>query len=156
MAAGGDRYVIVAPDYYNGRDNFFYGIAGKYYWVPIVGSSSDGQKFSLTFWDPRVVNGVNSQFLSKDGVHKIRCADRVTTLKQLSAEDSRKIMAKGQFFERLWKRRSFLLARDERGKYYFVDHGRKKNSRDFRVYVGPRGKMKRMRMKNIVYDSEGA
>jgi hypothetical protein len=50
------------------------------------------------------------------------------------------------------------LLRDDTGTYYLVDRLRTKDPtdrRDFRVFVGPRGNMKQMPLKDIVDDSEG-
>ena len=50
----------------------------------------------------------------------------------------------------------YALARSRRGVYYYVDIADKKGAKDYRVYIGMRGRMKKQRMVDIVVDSEGA
>jgi hypothetical protein len=157
LDAGQGRTVIIVPNYTSGARHFFYGTRDKFYLQRVPSSGSSGNdSFEFSFWDPRITVSNYGGFKFKNGEFTIRCDDRITVLKPVSAELSKKMVASGKFFHPLWTRRSFLLARDDRGNYYFVDRGREEASRDFRVFKGPRGKMKLMKMKNIVYDSGGA
>lgn len=54
-----------------------------------------------------------------------------------------------------FKRRPYALLRDRQKRYFFVDTGIEPKSKDFRVYMGPRGRLERMTMTNVVNDSEG-
>ncbi|MFT7621837.1 MAG: hypothetical protein ACI9WU_001002, partial [Myxococcota bacterium] len=89
-------------------------------------------------------------------VWTIACDDRTTTLSEVSGDKRRLLLGTARFMDRKWQRRSYALARDDFGTYFFVDRGREPDSRDFRIFVGPRGAVKLQKMKNIVYDSAGA
>ena len=58
-----------------------------------------------------------------------------------------------------WNRIPHSLARDSDGRYYYVDRlagqDQSYGYRGFRVFVGMRGQMKRMKMKNVVSDPSG-
>jgi hypothetical protein len=65
-------------------------------------------------------------------------------------------LLRAKFHAPRWKHYSYALARDDTGKYYFVDRLLEpEDNRNFRLFVGPRGSMKQMPMTNIVSDSGG-
>jgi hypothetical protein len=64
-------------------------------------------------------------------------------------------MTTGEFVEPKKPRVPYGLARDRRGTYYYVDRGPEKDSRDYRLYKGPTGRLKPLKMTNVVADSEG-
>ncbi len=55
-----------------------------------------------------------------------------------------------------FNRTPFALARDERGVYYYVDRlMSEKGGKDYRVYIGRKGAVKKTLLKDVVDDSEG-
>ena len=49
-----------------------------------------------------------------------------------------------------------LLARDDQGRYFYVDRGNTpETEKSFRLFVGPKGAMKLQKMTNAVADTEG-
>jgi len=65
------------------------------------------------------------------------------------------MVSAAKFHPPRWKYRAYALARDDAGTYYFVDRRRDEGSMEFRLYSGPRGAMKPLKMVNVVSDSEG-
>ena len=66
------------------------------------------------------------------------------------------MVAGATFYQPRWTRQAYALARDNTGTYYFVDRGREEQfSKHFRVFVGPRGKLREVPLTNVVSDSEG-
>ncbi len=56
----------------------------------------------------------------------------------------------------LFDREPFVLARDERGVYYYVDRVMdEKGGKDYRVYIGRKGATRKTLLKDVVDDSEG-
>ncbi len=54
------------------------------------------------------------------------------------------------------QRRAHALARDRRGVYYYVDRGLSRaRSKDFRVFIGRRGRMHPQQVVDVVSDSQG-
>jgi hypothetical protein len=160
LEAGPDLHLLLVPTYAEGKKSFFYGRKGVFHRQRIYGASASASasgktKFEFTLWNPRGEHRHGSSLGFKDGKFTVSCDDRITELKPLSKEAAKVVIAAGRFFEAKWTRQSFALARDEHGIYYFVDRHREKDSRDFRVFRGPRGKVSRLRMRNIVYDSAG-
>ena len=61
-----------------------------------------------------------------------------------------------KFYKPRWKHQAYALARDNTGKYYYVDRVREpEGNKNFRLFAGPKGAMKLQKMTNVVSDSEG-
>jgi hypothetical protein len=133
----------------------FYG-DGKIFWTQrIFGYSSSGtESFNRSFWDPR---GAQVSFVNfKDGKYTVSCNEREIDLKLVPDAERETILSGARFFPPRWKHKAYALARDNEGKYYYVDRLREpEQSRSFRLFVGPRGNMKLQKMINVVSDSEG-
>jgi hypothetical protein len=129
---------------------------GKTFWAQrVFGFSSSGtESFNRTFWDPR--NSRTSWIGFKDGKYTVSCEDRKSELTPVSDAERDTILAGARFFPARWKHRAYALARDNEGKYYYVDRAREpEQSRSFRLFVGTRGNVKLQKMINVVSDSEG-
>lgn len=162
LTDGKGHYLAVDPAEPYG-ERAFYGDGKKFARVPVFGGGKSGtEQWSASFWDPRVRTGSSSpgSFEMKDSgrLYTITCKDRVTNLTVVAEEEAKKLLAAATFTERLWTRLPERLLRDDVGTYYLVDRLRTKDAsdrRDFRVFVGPRGNMKQMPLKDIVDDTEG-
>jgi hypothetical protein len=150
----------------NSDQNLFYGDGKVFYKVSVFGYSRTGGKNShdeYNFWEPRVSVPANAVVLIRKGVAEVNCEERKTVLKPLPKKQGEAILEKASFFGKLWNRSIHVVARDDRGTYYFVDReapaekgtATPSTYRDFRLFIGPRGKLKPMKMKNIVADGEG-
>src|SRR5262249_41946277 len=104
----------------------------------------------------RVKSGYQASFGMHDKKWTIQCDERVTELKPLDKPEGQKLLASAQFLRPHWKRRAYALARDNSGTYYYVDRAREpEKNQDFRVFRGPKGGLKMLKMINAVNDSEG-
>jgi hypothetical protein len=120
------------------------------------GGRSGDESFDNTFWDPRVASGYQASFGFHDKKWTVQCGERITELKPLDKAEGQKLLDAAKFTSTRWKRKAYALARDNGGIYYYVDRAREPDdSKDFRVFRGPKGAVKPMKMVNVVNDSEG-
>ncbi len=128
----------------------------KYYKQYVGSSGSSGtKKFSKHFVDNRVKGG--GQLKYNQGVITLKCGKRITKLKMIEGDRRRRILHNSKFYERLWQRRSVALARDNMAKYYYVDrYNDAAGGQGFRLFYGPRGGLKRQRLRDVAQDSEGS
>jgi hypothetical protein len=74
----------------------------------------------------------------------------------VKADEAKALVDAAAFLSYRWQRQPYLLARDDKGTYYFVDMQRDvPGKKDMKLYIGPRGKLKPQQMTNIVSDSVG-
>lgn len=152
---GKGHYVITVPhnDHYS---TIFYGDGKIFYEQRVFGGGLDtaAQSYSAKFWSPRVDNYA---FVEQEaGQWKVQCSKRITPLKQLPDKEAKAMIAAAVFRTPKWRYQGHQLARDQRGNYYYVDRLRDDyGGKGYRLWIGPRGRMKRIQMTNIVADSEG-
>lgn len=158
---GKGHYIV-----YNGKEPLsgptFYGDGKTFYLVRTIGGGASGtESFGLSFWDPRVYRAENSyaSFNMKDEsrAFEMNCADITTKLTKVPKEELAKLLA-ADFRGSRWTRRPSHLFRDDTGTYYLVDRLRtddEMDRRDWRVFIGPRGKMKLAALKDVVDDEQG-
>jgi hypothetical protein len=133
-------------------DHLYYGDGKTMYLQRIYAGGSNGaESFNRSLWDPRV----RAEVRFSEGKYWVECGTRKTTLTPLPKEDAAKVIDSAKFLKERWNRRAYALARDDRGTYYYVDKIRDDSSKGFRLYAGPRGKMKLLKMTNVVSDSAG-
>ena len=151
----GKQHVVALVPFGDPLGPMYYG-DGKTFWTQRVfgGGSSGTESFNRSFWDPR---GAKISVVSlRDGKYTVSCDGRETELKPLSDAERETMLASAKFNAFRWKHRAYALARDNEGKYYFVDRLREpENNMSFRLFVGPRGNVKQQKMINVVSDSEG-
>ncbi len=151
----GKKHYIVLQPFADPYEHFYYG-DGKEFWLQRVrgGGRSGEESFDRSFWEPRVDK--NSSFGFRNGKYTLDCGDRTTEFKPLTEGDAGKILDAAKFWKARWKRQAYALARDNTGKYYYVDRMREpEGNKNFRLYVGPKGSMKIAKMTNVVSDSAG-
>lgn len=141
--------------------HFYYSANGKVFYKQSVPSVGGGKTFvGAAVLNPRALYGTNSHFNYRDEKASYKCDDRNTTLTALTHDKGQAMLKKAKFFDVYWTRVPHALARDDDGNYYYVDRlaGRDnmvRGYRGFRVFVGPRGKMPQVKMKNVVSDPRG-
>jgi hypothetical protein len=91
----------------------------------------------------------------KRGACSLHCGKQSKRLVLVGDDEKAKILANARYKPRPDIRKPHRLARDQRGTYYFVDRSALRGKKDFRVYVGQRGKLTRQKMIDVVVDSEG-
>ncbi len=159
-----EHFVMFAPD---GSDSpgMHYGDAKQVHPVPTPQLLSGGW-----FFEPRHYNeGYNSSFRGMDlrvfskvetnaeeGTCEVTCGTHTTALNLLPNDEMQSFVEGVEVVKAEPPRIPHALARDRRGIYYLVDRSQEPGrERDFRLYVGPLGNLKRQSMRNVVSDSEG-
>jgi hypothetical protein len=152
---GRDHFLVLVPfgDMY---EHFYWG-DGKDFWaIQVFGGMQTGnESFERNFWDPRIRNRSQASFGLREGKYTLQCAERETTFKPSDPKRQEEILKTATFHKQRWKRRAYALSRDNAGTYYYVDRARTEETTDFRLYSGPRGALKPLRMTNVVSDSAG-
>jgi hypothetical protein len=142
----------------------FWSANGKeFYQLRVFGGGSEGddknlKKLDRVFWEPRVDAPYKGSFdyRSADKAITVQCSDRKTAIKQLPAAEAKPLVDGAKFFKSRWNRYAYALARDNTGKYYYVDNQREpEHAKNFRLWAGPKGALKPQKMINVVSDSEG-
>jgi hypothetical protein len=153
---GQGHYLAVIPFGGDVWEHLYWG-DGKVFWAQRVsGGGSEGEvAFDRVFWEPRVRERWKASFGLKNGVYTLRCSDRTTVFRLTEEDKAKGILDTATFRPARWKRRAYALARDETGTYYYVDRARDDEVKDFRLWAGPRGQLKPLKMTNVVSDSEG-
>jgi hypothetical protein len=148
----------------NSDSPVFWSANGKeFYQLRVFGGGSEGddknlKKLDRVFWEPRVDAPYKGSFdyASADKTITMQCNDRKTAIKQLPAAEAKPLVDGAKFFKSRWNRYAYALARDNTGKYYYVDNQREPDhSKNFRLWAGPKGALKPQKMINVVSDSEG-
>jgi len=152
---GHEHFLVLVPfgDMY---EHFYWG-DGKDFWAITVfgGMQSGDESFDRNFWDPRIRNRSQASFSFRNAKYTLQCAERETTFSSSDPKRQEEILKSATFHTPRWKRRAYALARDNGGTYWYVDRPRKDEAMDFRLWSGPRGGMKPLRMTNVVSDSAG-
>jgi hypothetical protein len=163
---GKQHYLVLALTT-NSDSPVFWSSDGKdFYQLRIFGGGSEGgdaalKRLDRVFWEPRVNEPYQASYQytkpgAAPGTVEMQCSERKTVLKPLAADEAKKLVADGKFFKSRWNHRAYALARDDKGSYYYVDRQREpEESKNFRLWAGPKGAMKPQKMTNVVSDSEG-
>ena len=160
LSDGKQHYLALIP-FDQGSDaawtHVYYGDGKSFYALRIIGSGANGREsFDFTFWEPRVKARYQAEVSFKAGKYEVQCDTRQTELAPLPRSEAVAMIAAATFHKPLWRFHAFALARDDRGTYYYVDRQREpEDSLNFRLYSGPRGAVKPLKMVNVVSDSEG-
>jgi hypothetical protein len=162
---GKSHFVVVAPSEKQSKQ-IFYGDGKTLVRVPLPPWVLTGDNF----FEPRFfAKTKNSNFRGLDmrlyasvdfdadkQTCSASCGERKTDLKILDADAKKALLGKATIEAPLQKRAPHRLARDDSGKYFYVDKGNTpETEKSFRLYVGPKGAMKLQKMTNAVADSEG-
>lgn len=152
---GRGHYVIAVPvaSHYT---KLFYGDGKTFYEQRVFGGGLDAgnQSMSATYWDPRVDHQAHVEQVK--GAWKVQCGKREGALTPLGADEAKKLVARAVFRKHPWKYEAYMLLRDDRGVYYYVDRLREEfGGKGHRLWVGPKGSLKQTKLVNIVSDSEG-
>jgi hypothetical protein len=156
LTDGKQHYVAVEPWGTNDK-HLYYGDGKRFHALRVGSGGREGNvAWDRTFMEPRVDALWKAGVGLRKGTYKVQCGDRATELQPLPADEQAKMLETATFHAPLWKFRAYALARDDKGVYYYVDRPREpENNKAFRLFSGPRGSMKPLKMTNIVSDSQG-
>jgi hypothetical protein len=152
---GKKHYMALTP--FEGTDHTYYGDGKAFYAQRVIGSGSSGREsFDFTYWEPRVRAPYQASFEFREGKYRVQCDERKTEMTAVPDAEAKAILESAKFFKARWRHRAHALARDDRGTYYYVDRVREpEDSKTYRLFSGPKGSMKPLKMINVVSDSEG-
>lgn len=164
---GKSHYVAIAPDE-DQSQRLYYG-DGK-----VLARVAPPPKMIAGNWflDPRFYNkrhndsfrGVDLRPYSRVEVKEDKgakkceasCGERTVHLQMLDAAKAAELLLAAKYEPQRMKTYPHALMRDETGTYYLVDRGvLPGEEKSFRLFMGPKGGMKQLKMTNVVADSEG-
>ena len=155
----GNYYVVNVPAPGETLENFriYVGDGKEMYLQAAITTSTLAPGWEASLWAPRADGNGTAQLVQQAGVVTLTCRyQQPMVLTLLPPAKESKIIATALFRKPLHDRITQVLARDEDGNYYFVDRMKDDDeNRGFRVYVGPKGAMKQIPMKDVVSDSAG-
>lgn len=142
-------------------DYMFYSLDGKvFYRQRLQNRSWQGEtQWSAGFWSPRAAVGfAQGGRIEREpnGSISLLCGKATEPWHLMSPAEGAKLAETARFLPPLWTRQAHFLARDDRGVYVYVD--RMQNAfggKGHRIFRGPKGGMKELKMTNIVSDSMG-
>ena len=159
---GQGHYLAMWTDGKNKR-RYYYGNGKRFYKNTIYAGGKRKGGFYANFRDPRVVeasltlNGPTGTATCKPTYDVGN--ETKTKLTRLEGPARAKLASRAKFFEKPFRRVPHALARDAMGIYYYVDHmeriGNRGERRDFRLYIGTAGAMKRVKLTSTASDSIG-
>jgi hypothetical protein len=163
---GHGHYVVLIP--FDALDTIFYGDGKAFYQQRVTSTyaaKSDGNT-TRVFWAPN--SSVRGGELELKGGARwtAQCGNRTTPLTELDPGRAHEMLAHAAFNGPFWTRSAYLLARDARGRYYFVDKLRDDRSwserhddpnppRGYRLFIGKRGSLKQVTLTDSAPDSKG-
>lgn len=154
--AAGGTYVVYAPRTTDAR--VWFGPGATLYEQVREGRSTNGDAWSLATWAPRIAAN-RPAFVERraDGTFFKSCAGQdEAELTLLTGAKADAALAKVTLKTSLLVRRPYLLSRDDRGVYYYVDRlAPQLGGKGFRVFVGRKGAMKLMALSDVASDSAG-
>ncbi len=161
--AAGNTYVVKphkeATDKTTKEDpRIFFGPAGKpLYEQGYQGRSANGAMWSYQSWAPRIP-GIRPAYFThnEDGTYHKQCDADDVVLTQLTGDKAKAVLDKSKFMTEFLIRRAHLLARDDSGVYYYVDHlAAAYGGKGYRVFVGKKGAVKQLPLSDVATDTAG-
>jgi len=162
---GKSHYVVLAPSDKQSVQ-LYYGDGKTFHRVPLPPWVLTGEDFfeprlfapkknsNFRGLDMRLFSSVNHDADKKTCA--VTCGPRTTPLSILDEEAKKRLLGPARYEPPLQTRAPHRLARDEEGRYFYVDKGNTpETEKSFRLYVGPKGAMKLQKMTNAVADTEG-
>jgi hypothetical protein len=162
---GKSHYVVVAP-HEKQSTQLYYGDGKRFFHVPLPPWVLPGEDF----FEPRFIapnknpsfRGLDMRLFSSvdyDATKKtcsVSCGERKTDLQIVEADAAKRMLMAATYEPSPHKRTPHALARDNTGRYFYVDQGNTpETQKSFRLFVGPKGSLKLQKMTNVVADTEG-
>jgi len=153
--AHGGTYAVL----YGDDKRIFYGVTAKtLYEQVVIGSSRNGDAWTVDAWAPRIPEMRPAYIQLKDDRTYFKSCDGKddAALTQLTGDKAKQVVDHAQFLSTALVYRPHLLARDDAGTYYYVDKIAKQyGGNGFRVWAGKKGGMKQLPLTNVASDTAG-
>lgn len=86
----------------------------------------------------------------------LKCGETTVPLQKVDHATKNQLLKSLELREVVWRREPYLLARDNKGIYYYVDKLKEEyGGRHFQVFIGRRGQQKLSKLTGVVNDSKG-
>ncbi len=161
---GGSSRIVVRPAEDKESAGVAFGSGDELVLTPASWGLSQGWFFEPRYPNPShnsAFRGYDLRYYSYIGVDEksrcqLRCGPREIQLEELAGDDKRALLESVRIVPRPDPRVAHALARDKKGVYFYVDRGATEaTEKDFRLYVGPPGRVRLQKMRDIVTDTEG-
>ena len=157
--ADGGTYAVVNEK--GGERRVFYGATPKVLHETVLegGAFRDGDSWSVSVIAPTTeFPFIATIERKKDGTYLRTCGPKGAdfALTELTGDKAKEILDKSTFLTTQFIRRPHLLARDDKGVYYYVDVLRDAyGGNGHRVFVGKKGAMKQVPLTDVASDTGG-
>ncbi|HEY1546840.1 MAG TPA: hypothetical protein VGG28_03435 [Kofleriaceae bacterium] len=151
----GGTYVVLNQA---GDSRIWFGNGATLYEQIDLGYSANGDAWDISVWAPRVTNMQPGSIQRKDdgSFHRWCGSEHDLPLKPITADRVKTALARVKLMSPNAIRASYLLARDDAGKYYYVDRIRDRfGGGGYRVFVGKKGAMKQLPLTDVATDAAG-
>jgi hypothetical protein len=140
------------------RGPVFAGSAERLYAQRVTGGGKSGEKeWSFVFWEPRVTERWRGGFKAKGDEYELQCGQSAIRYEPVSGEQADRLAAKAKLLAVRWQRHAVLIARDDTGRYFFVDQAREpRGNSDYRLFVGTRGRVRHLPLDDAIVDSSSS
>ena len=146
---------LTFPREWSSRGPVFFGNKELVSLQRVYSSGRSGDSWNFSFWDPRFSRGTFSY--DKDKRYFLTCGDKKMEFARLGDVDRANYLTKVKREQELWQRYAWGIARDDRGNYFYIDHKRKpKGNRDYRMFVGSKGRMLYLPLSDVIIDSNSS
>jgi hypothetical protein len=100
--------------------------------------------------------GARSVLDHQDGAWSLACGEDEVALTELPPERVEAFLSSRELGDHRWRREPYALARDDRGRYYYIDRFKERyGGKGFRVFQGRQGALSLTQLVDIVNDSQG-
>ncbi|MCP3141482.1 immunoglobulin domain-containing family protein [Pyxidicoccus xibeiensis] len=160
------HYMVLAPKEDDSGSVLYYGDGKTFVEVPPPGRYASAGSFleprffnkdanpNFRGMDYRVISNIDLD--KKDNSCALRCGERKIPFTLMDGAQAAELLRKASYQPSPQKYVPYVLLRDTKGNYYFVDRGfHPSEQKSYRVFIGQRGSLKQQKMTNVVADSEG-
>jgi TolB-like protein len=136
------------------RAAVFAGSAERLYAQRVIGGGQSGkQKWSFVFWEPRAKERWRGGFKAEGDTFELQCGETAIQYHPVASKQVARLAANAVLLAVRWQRHAVLLARDDTGRYFFVDQAlAPRGNTDYRLFVGTRGKVRHLPLDDAIVD----
>jgi TolB-like protein len=156
---GKGQYVAINPEDVLGGP-LLAGDGKRFHLQRVVTGGRNGDSFDQHFWEPRGRLADTWFARQDDGKVTLSCADKPVSFTAVPPPEAKQLLARAQIFKFRWRRYAHALARDDEGRYFFVEgargpEGSPAKERDYRLYVGTKGGLVAKPVSDAISDEGG-
>jgi hypothetical protein len=155
---GKGQYVAINPEDVLGGP-LLSGDGTKFHLQRVISGGRNGDDFDQHFWEPRG-RLADTWFDRHDGRVTLSCGDKPVSFTAVPPTEAKQLLARARVLQPRWRRYAHALARDDEGRYFFVEGARGQDGgpakeRDYRLYVGTKGSLVTRPVSDAISDEGG-